>query len=169
MRIGRLLCQGVAISAVTVVIGCGTQPRDDAAPEAPLETSSPTTPGLTEPPDRPSDGAVTPPGEPIPVRPGEEFAPTVEWKEDELLVTAFGSSTCRPVATGAAVVESQLLLISFQDPPEQACTDDYAPHLTRLPAPSGDVDLQRRVYAVFDLEGAQRRLVEVSLVNPVTN
>lgn len=169
MRFGRALSHVMALSAVTAVFGCGAQTRDDAAGVTPSDTSSPTSPGLTEPPKKPSDGTVTPPRKPIPVKPGDEFAPTVVWTQDELMVTAYGSSTCRPVATGAAVVEPQMLLISFQGPPEQACTDDYAPHLSRLPAPAGDVDLQRRVYAVFDLEGAQRRLIEVSLVHPVSN
>jgi hypothetical protein len=31
------------------------------------------------------------------------------------------------------------------------------------------VDLLRRVHAVLDLEGAKRRLVEVSLVDPVSH
>lgn len=166
MRIGRLLSHVMALSAVTVVLGCGTQPPDDAAPEDPSDASSPTPPRLTEPPNKPSD--ETPPGKPIPVRPGDEFAPTVVWKHDELIVTAYGSGTCRPVATGAAVVEPQMLLISFQDPPEQACTDDYAPHQSRLPAPAGDVDLQRRVHAVLNLEGAPQWLIKVQLMRPTT-
>lgn len=111
---------------------------------------------------------MSPPPKARPFVPGE-FAPEVVWKGDQLIVTAFGSGTCKPVATEAVVSDTHTVLVRFDEPganPGQACTDDYAPNRSRIPAPTGDIDLASDVYAVFELAGASRQLIPVQLVSP---
>ena len=155
----------IGFTAVSMLAGCGdvTDGASATSPPAAAQTS----PGLTEPPDKPVGGTITPPRKPIPVESGDPFAPTVVWKGDTLIVKAFGSSSCPPVATGAAVVEPQVVLISFEDPPEQACTDDYGASVSRIAAPEGDIDVQRKVSAMYDLVGAERWLIGVRMQRPV--
>ncbi|MGI8434179.1 MAG: hypothetical protein ACR2LE_05505 [Nocardioidaceae bacterium] len=47
-----------------------------------------------------------------------------------------------------------------------ACTDDFAPHRSRILAPSGGIDFDHDVYAAFDLDGAARQLIPVRLRHP---
>lgn len=165
MTIRRVMAWVMALAAVSMLSGCGEATRDGASGTSPSAASQ-RPPGLTEPPGKPSDGTQTPPTKPIPADPSDPFSPTVVWKGSTLIVTAFGSSSCPPVATGATVVKEQLLLISFRAPSEQACTDDYAASVSRIAAPEGDIDVQRKVSAVYDLEGAPRWLVDVRLSRP---
>ncbi len=60
-------------------------------------------------------------------------------------------------------------MVRFDDPGDrlgQACTDDYAPHRTRIPAPAGDIDLGSDVYATFELAGAPLQRIPVELFHP---
>jgi hypothetical protein len=151
------------------LVGCGTQTSGGDAAGAPTPSDS-TTPSLTVVPDKPVKTVLLPPPprKTLPVRPGQ-FSPEVVWRGDTLLVTAFGSSTCRPVATDAVTADQHTIVVVFADPssrPGQACTDDYAPHLSRIPAPTGAVDFTDDVYAMFELEGAPRQLIPVQLDHP---
>lgn len=163
--------QAVALSGVVLLFGCGTQTGDDDAAGAPA-SASPTSNRSTTAPDEPVSKGVIPPKKPPPkkplppVDPGDEFTPSVVWRQDELIVTAFGSSSCPPVARGAVVVDPHTVAISFEAPPKQACTDDFAPHDSRIPAPSGDIDVASDVYATFDLDVAARQMIPVQLVHP---
>jgi hypothetical protein len=160
MGLNRVLACMLALSAVAVVQACGSEPRDVRS------SPSPARPTLTQPPDKQPVDPVAPPRKLIRVKPGDPFAPTVVWKRDELVVTAYGSSSCPPVATGAGILGPQLLRITFQEPPAQECTADYAPRLSRIAAPTQHLDLDRKVDAVFDLEGLQRLAIRVRLVDP---
>lgn len=158
MGLNRVLAWVLALSTVAVVQACGSEPRDVRS------SPSPARPTLTQPPDKQPVDTVAPPRKLIRVKPGDPFAPTVVWKRDRLVVTAYGSSSCPPVATGAGIIGPQLLRITFQGPPEQECTADYAPQLSRIAAPTQQVDLDRKVYAVYDLQGLQRLAIRVRLV-----
>ena len=164
MTVGRVVASTIIVPTLSLLTGCGQATRDGAG-EAAASAASPTSFGLTEAPGKPVGGTYTPPRRPIPVDPDDPFSPSVVWEGDTLIVTAFGSSSCPPVATGATVAGDQLLLISFADPPEQACTDDYAPSVSRIAAPEGDIDVQREVGAVYDLVGAERWLIDVRRVD----
>ena len=165
MTITRVLASAIIVPAVSLLSGCGEATRDgEGGAAAPAASQS--SPGLTEAPGKPVGGTYTPPRKPIPVDPTDPFSPSVLWEGDALIVTAFGSSSCPPVATGATVADDQLLLISFADPPEQACTDDYAPSVSRIAAPEEDIDVQGEVSAVYDLVGAERWLIDVRLRSP---
>ena len=150
-----------------LLVGCGTQTSGGDAARA-STSSDTTTPSLTVVPDKPVKTVLLPPRKTLPVRPGQ-FSPEVVWRGDTLLVTAFGSSTCRPVATDAVTADQHTIVVVFADPssrPGQACTDDYGPHLSRIPAPTGAVDFTDDVYATFELEGAPHRLIPVQLDHP---
>ncbi len=174
MHIRSLLSGVIALSSAALLVGCGSTTSGEATggASAPSASSSPTPAGLTQAPDEPVSCGVIPPKQSLPttplptVDPGGDFAPEVVWRKDELIVTAFGSSSCPPVAQGAVVVDSRTVAISFEGPPKQACTDDFAPHDSRIPAPSGDIDVESDVYATFDLEVAARQLIPVQLVHP---
>ncbi len=86
-----------------------------------------------------------------------------------LVLTAFGSSMCPPVANSADVADSHTIVVRFDPPGEQACTDDFGPSRSRISAPSGDIDLDSEVFAYFDLEGAPLQLIPVQLVHPVVS
>ncbi len=86
-----------------------------------------------------------------------------------LIVTAFGSSGCRPIAEEAVIADRHTLVVSFVERPEGiACTDDYAPSRSRIDAPTGDIDVSRDVYARFELEGAPQQLIPVELLSPIS-
>lgn len=172
--VSRVASRVAALSSVALLLGCGSQttttksqPSGGDAAQA-SGSPSPASPGLTQAPDKPVSTVVVPPRKPLPtVRPGA-FAPSVVWKRDVLVVTAFGSGTCQPIAKAAAGVDRHTVVVSFVDrPADVACTDDYAPRRSRIAAPTGDIDVSSDVYATFDLEGAPRQLIPVRLVNPV--
>ncbi len=174
MKSQRMLSGVAALGGLVLLLGCGTQTSGRAAADAPTSPSqtsrSPASPGLTAAPDKPTTGTViTPPLKGKRVLPGD-FAPEVVWRHDRLIVTAYGSSTCRPVADAAAVSGQHTIVVTFGSPPNGvACTDDYGPTRSRIPAPSGDIDLDSKVYAAFDLEGTPPQPIPVQLVNPVLN
>ena len=157
-----------------VLLGCGSQPSGGDAAQAtasPSQTSSssPRSSGLTAAPDKPTGTVLTPPPPGTPVRPGD-WGGEVVWKHDMLIVTAYGSSTCRPVAEEAVAADRHTILLVFGDwPDDVACTDDYGPTRSRIPAPGGDIDLTGDVYAMFDLETAPGQRIPVEMVNPVLN
>lgn len=96
-----------------------------------------------------------------------DFSPEVVWQGDELIVTAFGSSLCQPVAQSAEAVDSHTVVVSFESRPKGvACTDDFARHRTMIPAPTGGIDLSGDVYATFAVDGAARQLIPVQLSHP---
>ncbi len=165
MKSRRVTASVTVLAAASVLSGCGDATRDslDVAHPSTAEQGSP---GLTEPPGKQVSGIFKLPRKLTPVDPGDPFSPTVVWKGSILIVTAFGSSSCPPLAAHATVIAEQLLLIDFTDPPEQACTDDYAASVSRIPAPEGEVEVQREISAVYDLEGAQRSLIAVRLIRP---
>lgn len=167
MKVRSLLPPSAVLLGVALLLGCGSQAPGGAAARPP--TSSPTSAGLTDAPDKPVGTFVLPPRKRAPIRPGD-FTPKVVWKQDMLLVTAFGSSTCRPVADEAVAADQHTIVVTFRHPAAGvACTDDYGPTRSRIPAPAGDIALDSDVYAAFDLEGTAPRLIPVRLVNPVLN
>jgi hypothetical protein len=166
MTTSHVMASVIVFSAVNMLAGCGDGTRDNASATT-SSAAAHTPPSLIAPPDKPVGGTITPPRKPVLVESGDPFAPIVVWRGDMLIVTAFGSSSCPPVATGALVVEPQVLLIHFEDPPEQACTDDYGASVSRIAAPEGDIDVERRVSAMYDLAGAERWLIRVRMQRPV--
>jgi len=172
MRTQSLVSRGAALLSVALLAGCGSQTNagdqgsgEDVA-QSSTRSSSPS-PGLTKAPDKPVDRVIVPPKKPRPVTPGD-FAPSVVWKKDMLIVTAFGSSTCRPVADEAAAADQDTVVVSFVERPAGiACTDDYGPTTSRIAAPLG-IDLSGDVFATFELEGAPRQLIPVELLNPMS-
>ncbi len=162
------------LSGLVLLLGCGSQTSGGdaagaAASVSQTSSSSPTSPVLTAVPDKGTGTVIVPPRKGKPVAPGD-FAPEVVWKQDMLIVTAYGSSTCRPVAEEAVAMDEQTILLTFGDRPDNvACTDDYGPTRSRVPAPSGAVDLNGDVYATFDLEGTPQQLIPVQLIDPVLN
>lgn len=172
-----------ALGGLILLSGCGSQTSGGDAAEAPTLSSqsspsstspsspsstSPSSPRLTAAPDK-TTGTLLPPGWGKRVKLGD-FAPRVVWVRDELIVTAFGSSTCRPVADEAVVADQHNVVVRFGDwSKDQLCTDDYGPTRSRIPAPVGDIDLDSEVFATFDLEGSPPQLVPVQLVNPLLN
>jgi len=175
MRTRSLLLRTAALSGVALILGCGSQTsggnQTSGGDTAPASSSpSPTTPGLTEAPEKPVSTVVLPPRKPLPtVTPGD-FAPSVVWKGDMLIVTAYGSSMCPPMADEAIAIDRHTIVVSFDKRSANiACTDDYGPSISRIDAPSGDIDVSRDVFATFGLGGAPRQLIPVRLVHPVVN
>lgn len=158
----------VTVSGLLLLLGCGSQISGGAAAEAPTSQAQ-SSPGLTRAPDKPVGTVLPPPRKQGPVKPGD-FAPKVVWKHDTLIVTAFGSSTCRPVADEAVAYDEHTLVVRFGGPPDGvACTDDYGPTRSRIPAPTDGIDLDSKVYAAFELEGTPPGLIPVRLIHPVLN
>lgn len=176
MKAQRMLPGVAALGGLILLLGCGSQTSGRDAAEAPTSPSqsspspsSPTSPRLTVEPDKTTGTVLTPPPPGRPVRPGD-WDGEVVWKHDMLIVTAFGSSICRPVPEEAVAADRHTILLIFGDwPDDVACTDDFAPTRSRIPAPSGDIDLNGDVYALFDLETARSQRMPVELVNPVLN
>lgn len=177
MKAQRMSSGVAALGGLILLSGCGTSAGDGDAAEAPSSPSqtspaaptSPSSPRLTAAPDKPTGTVLTPPPPGPPVRPGD-WDGEVVWKHDMLIVTAFGSSTCRPVPEEAVAADRHTVLLIFGDFPDQAaCTDDYGPTRSRVPAPSGDIDLNGDVYAMFSLETSRGQRLPVELVNPVLN
>ncbi|MGI8887652.1 MAG: hypothetical protein ACR2GB_01570 [Nocardioidaceae bacterium] len=172
MKSQRMLSGVAALGGLVLLLGCGTQtsagdPGQAPAKSSPTSPDSPKSPGLTAAPPKPT--VTVPPGTGKPVKPGD-FAPEVIWQRDQLIVTAFGSSTCRPTADEAVVADSHTIVVRFGErSKDQLCTDDYGPTRSRIPAPAGDIDLDSDVFATFELEGTPSQLIPVELVNPVRN
>lgn len=155
--------------AALALVGCGSRSSggDAGAAETPATSAEPT--ADVAPPDKPVSTTLLPSPN-LPVVRGQ-FSPEVVWRGDTLIVTAFGSSLCQPVAKDAAAGDTQTVVVTFNDPTAQgqACTDDYAPNRSKIPAPDGGIDVTDRVYAVFELPGAPLQRVQVQLLHPVLN
>ncbi len=158
-----------ALGAAALLLGCGSQVSGGTAAGQAPTSPGPTQPDLTQATHKPVGAVIPSPRRTPPVASGQSL-PSVVWKGDMLLVTTFGSSLCQPVAESAAVVDLHTLVLRFGDPPDRRgipCTDHFVPSLSRIPAPSGDVDLNADVYATFDVEGAPRKPILVELVHPL--
>ncbi len=103
-------------------------------------------------PDKPI-GTDVPPDD-VPSGPAKPMRPKVVWKGATLVVTAFGSSSCPPVASQASATSAHRLRIILQQPPDdQPCTDDYGPHRSRVASPSSGIDLGSPVTARLVQDG----------------
>lgn len=111
------------------------------------------------------DHTVRPGGDSSPTLPGD-FEPSVVWKGNRLRVTAFGSSSCPPVASAARVVSAHSIAIRFEPVAGVPCTDDYGAQVSRIAAPVGAEDLSRRVVATLELVGAPAERVRVTFAAP---
>ncbi len=70
----------------------------------------------------------------------------------------------------AVAIDRHTIVVSFDMRSANiACTDDYGPSISRIDAPTGDIDLDSDVFATFGLSGAPRQLIPVRLVHPVVN
>ncbi len=167
MTSGWVLQRAAAMVALTTIVGCGGQSSGTpVAATSPPQTSS-AVPGDTGSSGRPTRTVVAPSGSGTTVVP-DGFAPRVVWKGDMLIVTAFGSSTCPPLAQVATVVDRQTIRVAFGGTERGVpCTDDFGPSRSRVAAPSGGIDLEDDVHALFETGGSPRKPIPVRLVDPV--
>lgn len=157
------------LSVWLLLLGCGASASNGDAASTPNPKTSPSSLLQRPPPEptKPTSTFVAPPLTPWPTAAPGDFTAQVVWQGDQLVVTAFGSSLCRPVARSVAAVDAHTLLVTFDiRPANVGCTDDFAPHRSRLPAPNGGIDLESDVYAAFNLDGAARQLIPVQLRHP---
>jgi hypothetical protein len=156
-----MLSRAAGLSAVLVLVGCGAQVSNGGA------DATPSSPGVSSAPTKPTSTFVAPPLSPWPTASPGAFEAQVVWQRDELVVTAFGSSLCQPVARSAVAVDEHTVVVVFAARADDvACTDDFAPHRSRVAAPAGGIDLSGDVYAAFNLDGAARQLVPIQLRHP---
>lgn len=169
MESRQQVARTVALVAMLLMVGCGTSTANGgAAPTTSRSVSiSPTAPVPITAPTSPLSTGVLPPRAHWPTMTPGDFTPEVVWHGSELIVTAFGSRQCQPVPRSAAAADSHTVVVTFESRPKGvACTDDFAPHVSRLPAPAGGIDLNSDVYAAFDLAGAPQQLIPVQLDHP---
>lgn len=154
----------VAFVAAASLTSCGSKALDPGARPMHPSTSLPAVGRAS--PSKPVKTVITAPPTRIHQRPGQ-FSPTVVWRGARLIVTAYGSSTCPLVAAAAVVpLRNRISVVLQRQTREHACTADYAPHRSDVPAPHSDIDLARDVYASLDAVGLQGRWVKVELVHP---
>lgn len=116
----------LALSAVALG-GCGT-PRDDA-PDS-IAHVNVAEQGSVEgrlPPD---------------ARPDERFAPMLHWaREDMLVLTTFGSSSCPDQVQGLSVREDGIQQVVLADPTatQRQCTADLTSHRLQVPVITGEL------------------------------
>jgi hypothetical protein len=153
---------------VLLLLGCGAQVSSGgSAGPSPRTSPSALSSGTTAPPTKPPSSFVLPPLSPWPTASPGQFSAQVIWQGDSLVVTAFGSSMCRPEARSAVAAGKHIIVVNFVPRARNvACTDDFAPHRSRLSAPSGGIDLNGAVYAAFNLDGAAHQLIPVQLRHP---
>jgi len=148
----------VATTALVLAAGCGA---DDSGSETSTgERTGVPTRSSTPSDDGPAEGTPDQGGNPD-VEPAEG-EPRVRLDGDDLVVVAFGSSSCPPKARSVQVraADTWVVDVTPKKSTGQACTMDFVPTRSRIAAPTG-ASAAGDVSVVVLQDGARTQPMEI--------